>query len=81
MRFFADRDRTVSPRCLRFYEVAYAAFELGRWTLAAADPGLEPAERARRTGQAQRLADALRRRAAREVLGPELRLNEGDRPG
>lgn len=71
----------ASPRCLSFYEVAYAAFELGRWTLAAADPGLEPAERARRKGQAQRLADALRRRAAKEVLGPELRLNEGDRPG
>jgi hypothetical protein len=45
---------------LPFYRAAYAAFELGRWTLAAGDAGVDAAEAARRRAEAARLAAALR---------------------
>jgi hypothetical protein len=47
-------------RWLPFYRAAYAAFEVGRWTLASQDAGLEDAERRRRAREAERMRGALR---------------------
>jgi hypothetical protein len=55
------------PRTLRFLRAAYAAFEAGRWTLAARDGGLEPDERRRRNREADRLRDALRHALSGDV--------------
>jgi len=70
----------AAPRCLPFYEAAYAAFELGRWTLAAADPDLDDGERVRRRGQAGRLAAALRRVLGPRALGADVGWGKPDRP-
>jgi hypothetical protein len=69
------------PSCLPFYRAAYAAFEVGRWTLAASDPGLAPDEAQRRRREAGRLARALRAAlAVGEVAAPAYRVRP-DRPG
>src|SRR6266540_1888988 len=70
----------AAPRCLPFYEAAYAAFELGRWTLAAADPDLDDGERVWRRGQAGRLAAALRRVLGPRALGADVGWGKPDRP-
>jgi hypothetical protein len=65
---------------LPFYRAAYAAFELGRWTLAAGDAGLDPAEAARRRAEAARLEAALRGALAAGGGRTPARVG-GDRPG
>jgi hypothetical protein len=51
----------ASPACLPFFRAAYAALELGRWTLAAEDGGLDGDERARRRAERDRYRSALHR--------------------
>jgi hypothetical protein len=63
-RDLAAAVRAVSPgappRCLPFYGAAYAAFEGGRWALAAADGGLDAEEAGRRRRAVERYRGALR---------------------
>jgi hypothetical protein len=68
------------PSALPFYRAAYAAFELGRWVLAAGDPGLDGAEATRRRAEAARLSDALRDALAIGGQGSSPRV-AADRPG
>jgi hypothetical protein len=58
------RTRGAPPRCLTFFRVAYAAFEAGRWALAAGDAGVEAEEALRRRREAARYRDALRQSLA-----------------
>ncbi|HEX9307360.1 MAG TPA: hypothetical protein VF894_07715 [Anaeromyxobacter sp.] len=71
----------AAPRCLPFYEAAYAAFEVGRWTLAAADPGLDEGERSRRRGQVGRLAGSLLRSLGGERSRTPTGSDQRYRPG
>jgi hypothetical protein len=59
-RAVRDAAPGAPPSCLPFYRAAYAALEVARWTLAAADPGLDFAEAERRAAEAARLGEALR---------------------
>lgn len=60
-RSVRNASRGADPRLLPFYRACRAAFEVGRWTLAAADGGLDGAEAARRGRERERAVAALRR--------------------
>lgn len=52
------------PRVLPFYRVCHAAFEVGRWTLASEDPGIDGRELARRRAAAAHAVRGLERALA-----------------
>jgi hypothetical protein len=59
----------AAPRVLPFYRACRAAFELARWTFAAADGGLAPEEAERRRSARARALDGLRRALADATRG------------